>query len=337
MTEEPERSTHGSQPTRSGWGPLNLGSPSPGAIALALAAAVAGLVLLVGGCTSLDRTNGGEYAVVRNDGPLDDRAVRQVLPPGSSLTSTGLWSESHRYPATQRFYTITSNADGGDLPGADVETPTSDGVPVGIEGTLYFNLSGDESLLKEFDNRFGSRQFGGFYPYDGNEGFRAFLNAVVRPVIENNLRKQIASFECSELVSSCAYVQNRGRVNPRALEGNQNNQNLERIQQAINTGLVRDIRNTLGGDFLENLRFNLVRVRLPERVDQAVSEAQAAFAEVTKSQARVQSAEADAAANRQRQRGYEDCPACARIDTLKAIPPSVQTFAPGGDFAVTGR
>jgi hypothetical protein len=68
-----------------------------------------------------------------------------------------------------------------------------------------------------------------------------------------------------------------------------------------------------------------------------VAEAQAAFAEVTKSQARVASAEADASANRQRQRGYEGCPACAQIDTLKAIPGNVQTFAPGGDFAITGK
>jgi regulator of protease activity HflC (stomatin/prohibitin superfamily) len=305
MTQQQQRSTSGWQPRPPRRMPLNLESPSPGVIALALAAAVAGLILIVGGCGSLERTNGGEYAVVRNGGPLDDRAVRQVLMPGSSLTWTGLWSSSHKYPAQQRFYTITSNAAGGDLPGADVETPTSDGVQVGIEGTLYFNLKGDEALLKEFDNRFGTRQFGNFYPYEGNDGFRAFLNAVVRPVIENNLRKQIAAFECSELVSSCALVKNQGRASPRALEGNQNNENLERIQQAINTGLVRDVRSTLGGDFLENLRFNLVRVRLPARVDRAVGEAQAAFAEVTKSQARVASAKADAAANRQRQRGLE--------------------------------
>jgi hypothetical protein len=50
---------------------------------------------------------------------------------------------------------------------------------------------------------------------------------------------------------------------------------------------------------------------------------------------RVASAKADADANAQRQRGYQDCPACAQIDTLKAIPPNVTTFAPGSGFAVT--
>ena len=325
------------KPRRSGRGPLNLNARSPGLIVVAACAVVVALVLLVGGCASLERTNAGEYAVVRNGGPLDDRGVRQIIQPGSALTWTGLWSATHKYPAQQRFYTITSNAAGGDLPGANVETPTADGVQVGIEGTLYFNVKGNEDLLREFDNRFGTRRFGDLYPYDGDEGFQDFLNAVVRPVIDNNLRKQIASFGCSELVSSCALVQNQGRVDPDSLQGRQNNQNLERIQQAINAGLVRDIRNTLGGDFLENLRFNLVRVNLPERVDRAVAEAQAAFAEVTKSQARVASAEADASANRQRQRGYQGCPACAQIDTLKAIPGNVTTFAPGGDFAITGK
>lgn len=317
---------------------MNAGSVTPGRIALGVGAMLAGLVVLIGGCSSLERTNAGEYAVVRNGGPLDNRAVRQVIQPGSALTWTGLWSQTHKYPAQQRFYTITSNPGGGDLPGVSVvSTPTSDGVQVGIEGTLYFNLKGEEQLLREFDNRFGTRKFGDLYPYEGDEGFQDFLNAVVRPVIDNNLRKQIASFECADLVSSCALVQNQGQINADELRGSQNNQNLERIQGAINAGLVRDIRNTLGGDFLENLRFNLVRVQLPDRVDQAVAEAQAAFAEVTKSQARVKSAEADALANRQRQRGYQDCPACARIDSLKAIPPNVQTFAPGGEFGITNR
>jgi hypothetical protein len=35
--------------------------------------------------------------------------------------------------------------------------------------------------------------------------------------------------------------------------------------------------------------------------------------------------------------GTEQCPACAQIDTLKAIPPNVTTFAPGSGFAVTSK
>jgi hypothetical protein len=49
----------------------------------------------------------------------------------------------------------------------------------------------------------------------------------------------------------------------------------------------------------------------------------------------IASATAEATANSQRQKGDENCPACAQIDLLKAIPPSVTTFAPGAGFAVT--
>ncbi len=78
-----------------------------------------------------------------------------------------------------------------------------------------------------------------------------------------------------------------------------------------------------------------MRVTLPPQVQEAVNDAQAAFAAITKAQALVEQARAEAAANRQRQLGYRDCPACATIDQLKAIPPSVTTFAPGAGFAVT--
>jgi hypothetical protein len=65
------------------------------------------------------------------------------------------------------------------------------------------------------------------------------------------------------------------------------------------------------------------------------SRTQASFAQIIQAQAKIASATAEAAANSQRQKGYENCPACAQIDLLKAIPPSVTTFAPGTGFAVT--
>ena len=154
-------------------------------------------------------------------------------------------------------------------------------------------------------------------------------------MIDNDLREQINAFRCAELVSSCSLVQN-ARTNPVAPGGgHSNNGNIAKVQQAINQSLATDLRGTLGGDFFTSIRFNLVRITLPPKVQNAVDDAQAAFAQVTEAQARVESARADAEANRIRQRGYADCPACARIDELKAIPASVQTFAPGAGFAVT--
>jgi hypothetical protein len=300
------------------------------------------LIVVIGVLSSFDKTSGGEVAVVRNGGMFDNNRIRQVIDPASGLTYTGMWSHVHKYPAQQRFYTITANNPGGDRPGVDVvHTPTSDGVDVGIEGTLYFTLNLDHSALRVFDDKFGTRKFRGLdgtarYAWQGDDGWSGFLDQIVRPEIDNDLREQINSFRCSELVSSCVLVQNGGGQQKVDANGGQtNNGNIAKVQQAINSSLSTDLTQTLGGTFITGIRFNLVRITLPDKVQNAVNDAQAAFAQVTQAQAKVQQAKADALANRERERGYRDCPACAQIDTLKAIPPNVTTFAPGGNFAIT--
>src|SRR3954453_9465069 len=221
-----------------------------------------------------------------------------------------------------------------------VHTPTSDGVDVGIEGTLYFTLNVDHGVLRTFDDKYGTRKFRGLdgsarFAWEGDDGWSGFLDQGVRPVIDNDLREQINSFRCAELVSSCVLVQNGGSQQKVNANGQSNNGNIAKVQQAINSSLSADLTQTLGGDFITGIHFNLVRITLPDKVQNAVNDAQAAFAQVTQAQAKVQQAKADALANREREHGYRDCPACAQIDTLKAIPPNVTTFAPGGNFAIT--
>lgn len=310
---------------------------------IALAAILGGVIVLVGGCaafTGFTSPEAGQISVIRNGGPLDNREIRSIIQPGSGIQWIGMMSKPHPYPAQQRFYTITADGD-GDRKGADVvQTPTSDGVEVGLEGTIYFTLNQSSDALKRFDEKFGTRTFDSidgsrYYPWEGDEGWSAFLDKIVRPVIINDLRAGIAELRCAELVSSCALVQNSGQrqVDPDA--GEANNANIAKVQSAINRSLPINLREQLGGDFLTDIRFSLVRVTLPENVQEAVNSAQAAFAEVSEAQARVQSARADATANSQRQRGYQECPACAKIDQLKAIPPSLKTYAPGSGFSVT--
>ncbi|MFD0852929.1 SPFH domain-containing protein, partial [Actinomadura adrarensis] len=144
------------------------------------------LTALLGG---YERTGGGEIAVVRNGGFFDDNKIRQVIDPASGRTWTGLYSKIHRYPAQQRFYTITSEAKKAETSGVDVVTvPSADGVNMGIEGTLYFTLNQDHKVLREFDDKFGTRKFraaGGesLHAWEGEEGWLAFLDQIVRPVI----------------------------------------------------------------------------------------------------------------------------------------------------------
>jgi hypothetical protein len=233
------------------------GRKGPGAPVLVAGFAafvVIGLIVLIGILHGFSKTSGGEVAVVRNGGPLDNHRIRQTIQPASGLTWIGWWSSVHKYPAQQRFYTITAEAGRGERAGVDVvHTPTSDGVNVGLEGTLYFTLNTDPVTLRTFDDRFGTRKFRGLdgvvrAAYDGDDGWSGFLDQIVRPVIDNDLREQINSFRCSELVSSCSLVQNAGsRVPVRG--GQSNNGNIAKVQDAINSSLGEDLRRTLGADF----------------------------------------------------------------------------------------
>lgn len=301
------------------------------------------IIALVGFLSGFDKTLGGEVGVVRNGGWFDNNRIRQVIPSGSQLTWTGFWSTTHMYPAQQRFYTITSDARRGDRSGVDVvHTPSSDGVDMGIEGTIYFTLNLAPASLEAFDDKFGTRQFQGLdgtlrYAHDGDAGWNTFLDAIVRPVIDNDLRIQINNFRCAELVSSCALVQNtsgNAKPAPVVAGGQANNTNIAKVQEAVNTSLPNDLREMLGGDFFEGIRFNLARVTLPANVQDAVNKAQAAYAAVSEAQARVAQAAADAQANKKRQEGYNACPACAQIDIIKALPPGVTTYAPGAGTSV---
>jgi hypothetical protein len=306
------------------------------AIVVALALVVVGWPTLSALFGGFERTSGGEIAVVRNGGFFDNNRIRQVIDPGSGRVWIGLYSKAHMYPAQQRFYTITSDAEKGEESGVDVVTvPSADGVNMGIEGTLYFTLNLDHAVLKSFDDKYGTRKFRSvsgdtYYPWDGDPGWSAFLDQVVRPVIDNDLRSQINSFRCAELVSSCALVQNAsGPVRTANGVAQSNNGNIAKVQNAINTSLAADLESTLGGEFVTNIHFNLVRVTLPTRVQDAVDRAQAAFAQVSEAQAKVATAKAEALANKARQDGYNKCPTCARIEELKALPQGITVYAPG--------
>ncbi|MEU6714667.1 SPFH domain-containing protein [Nonomuraea sp. NPDC046802] len=303
-------------------------------IALAVIAALIAVPLLIGGIGGLRSTSGGEAAVVRDGGLFDDNKVRQVIDPGSGLTWTGMWSSVHLYPAQQRFYTITADAKRATTLGVDVVTvPSSDGVSLGIEGTLYFQLNTDHETLKTFDDKYGTRTYRAqddraLYAWDGDDGWSAFFGQAVRPVIDNALRGQIGAMRCAELVPSCSLLKDTD------LKAIDSNASIIKVQNAVNASLARDLPTTLGGPFLTGLRFTLARVALPQEVQQAVNDSLAAAAAVSEAQAKVEQAEAEADANRARQDGYDKCPACAEIDKLKSLPQGITVYAPGNPQAV---
>lgn len=297
----------------------------------AVPAAILALLVVIGTLSAWDSTNAGEVAVVRNGGAFANSNIRLIIDPASSLKWTGIWSTTHKYPAQQRFYTISADPSRGDRPGVDVvSVPSSDGIQLGIEGTLYFQLNLDHSVLMQFDDKFGTRTFTDvdgktYHAYDGDAGWSAFLDQVFRPVIDNDLRQTVGNYRCADLVSSCALVQN-GATLPAA---GGNSSNITAVQNAINTSLATDLQTQLGGDFFTNLHFNIAKVTLPANVQTAVNNAQAAYAAVSEAQAQVQQAKAQADANAVRQQGYSLCPTCAQIDELKSLPAGITVFAPG--------
>lgn len=283
---------------------------------------------------SFDSTDAGHVKVVRNGAPWGDKKIKMVIQPGSGARYVGIYTTVHEYPATQSSYTITDDPKEGDQPGVDViSVPSQDGVQMGLQGTLYFTLNTDPNTIKEFDNKFGTRPFS--YnsetgnAYDGTKGFGIFMNAIVRPVINNAVREAIATKKCAELLASCALVQNSGQVNLAAVPNG--NVNINDVQKGIDDALQTDINATLGGNYFKDIKFTLNKVDVPTNVQDAINQAQTAFANVSKSQAAIAAAEADAKANKTRQEGYNACPTCAQIDELRALPPGVTVFAPGAN------
>jgi hypothetical protein len=314
---------------------------SRGEYGVAITVCVVLVVGLIAGAVALfagyGRTDGGHIAVVRNGGPLDNTKIRQIVPAGSGRVRIGWQSTMHDYPTSQRFYTITGDGS-GDRSGVDVvQVPTADGIEVGIEGTAYFTINtgidNDYAVLRDFDNKFGTRQFKcadghSKAVYAGDAGFSCFLDQIIRPIINNELRIAVGNIRCADLVSSCSLVQNSGAKLDTTKIG-VGNLNLAKIEQDISTGLDQDLHTTLGGEYLTGVKFNLAKVDLDKKVQDSISEAQSTFAAVSSAQAKVLAAKQEALANENKQRGYNACPACQQIDILKALPQGITVFAPG--------
>ena len=309
-------------------------------LVLVLAVVVPGVAFMAG----FTKADGGHVIVVRNGGPFDDNSIRQVIQPNSSITPTGLFSSDHPYPSTQRNFKVSAaeNADSNEV----INVPTKDGVLVGVEGTFYFDVNyTDEDVMRAFDDRFGTRAYpvpGGVsrHAWEGDAGWSAFLEFTLGNLVQNVLRQEIGNVECADLVASCSLAANpsarapAATVDPNAPSGNQT---INQVQQAVNDAFTADVDEVLGMPILINPRFVLSRVELPDNVQEAINQAQAAFAGVTESQAALQRAQIDAETNAARQNGYNACPTCAEMDIIQSLPDGLTTYAPGSGFSVTGR
>ena len=290
--------------------------------------AVVGLALVfaVSGAR-VARQDVGYVGVVRNGGPFDVRTVRQVLLPGQGLTWIGFFSNSpHQYPAAtvNRTYTVTSDPKRGNRPGVDVvKVPTKDGVQVGVEATVFMRFVGESNLdvLRAFETSYGSRRFptpngGELYPWEGDEGFYAWLDTFFRPVLDYNLRREMGALPCAEVVSSCALVSRgataSGKQPPPA--------NAQLISRRISQALERDFARTIGRPYLRDFRMRIAKVTLPKGVQSAIDNAQAQFAAVNGARAELKQAQFRAERNRLLGQEFNRSPGLVAIETMRAIP-----------------
>jgi hypothetical protein len=268
----------------------------------------------------------GTVGVVRNGGPFDNRAIREVLMPGQKLSWIGWYSQGpHSYPASNvtRIYEFGgggSSEDGAAAASSGPSMPTRDGVQMQLEGSVYLRFIGEKDIneLAAFDMGPGTRKFGpqSLYPWQGEEGFSATVAALLGPVLASDLRLQVGQFQCAQLVASCAIV----REVVTEPVSRKINSSIALIEERINNSLEGDLKKTLGHLYFWDIRFRLTKVTLPKNVQDAVDAVQAQYAEVNSARAQVLQAKFQNQRNKLLAETYDRSPSVATIEALKAAP-----------------
>lgn len=325
------------------------------------------LTLFIGSCQSYNKAGAGEVNVIRNGGPWSSKDIREVRAPETGPAIPGLASEVRSYIAGSvgRFYKVSSDPSLGDDSGADfIQVPTKDGVNVKVDANIQFNTAftneenevtpcdcpndkGEEKfdlLIERFDTVFGNRKFssksgGSHHVYDGNSGWNAFLDSLFRPVVENSFREQIGSVNCADLVSSCALVQSSRQVEQVAvadqggdaakLTPKNNKEAFEQIAEHLTTQLEKGSEEALGDDYLTNFHVEVTRVTLPNKVQDAINEAQASFANIATAKAQKIQADYQAEANERLASAYKGNSQLAFIKAVESLKNSSATIILG--------
>jgi regulator of protease activity HflC (stomatin/prohibitin superfamily) len=321
-----------------------------GVAGVAAAGATVLVIVAISVLASFKAVAPSDVCVVQEGGPLDGRGIAEVRQPSGGVKFIGLFNSQHCFPATQRNYVISPDRAHREQ-GVTLdffETPTSDAVQVRIEGQALFRFNTEPETVKSFYTKYGVRTFDGAHPYDGRDGWARFLAVQFRPVLDNALREAIGRYRCVQLNNTCAYVQDSANAATGKVDVTRDNsQNLSKVQDEIGSTLEADLASTLGGTYFQDVQFRLVQVRFDERVQQSITSATAARADVAtkrlQAQQRVETAigerraaEQKARAIRSTRRAYRENPSQARIDAIRALPEGLQAL--GGNLSsIVGR
>lgn len=147
-----------------------------------------GFVLMSAGC-SYANTGPDEYACAYGGGPFEAQTRKGEYAPGSGRDFVGVADSVITLPANVRNYIVDKDPGTGDVPNVDfIEAPSGDGVELQYEVNVRFRINTDLGckLWEEHGKRFD---------IDTDEGWSEFLEANLRPILENKMKEQSQSYD----------------------------------------------------------------------------------------------------------------------------------------------
>lgn len=279
----------------------------------------------------------GHVAVVKEGGPFDGRGVKEVRQPGSKSKPIGAFNKQYNFPVTQRDLTDEAG---------QIIVPTADGVNVIVDGQALFQFKTDPALVTKFYKEFAVRKWDG-EQIDSDQGWINFLKIRLVPILFQSIRQTIGTKDCTSLNNTCIYVLNADQVIGDAQKAQEQakqaktEQNLADAEQKITTAFQQNLKDGLGDDYFEGVRFQNLRVRFLPGTQQKIDDAQNKRAEVAtarleaqrvtaeargRADSAVEAAKGDRLAKEQQAAGvralasaYKTNPQQAKIDQTKAF------------------
>lgn len=270
-------------------------------------------------CLSISSgTKQNQVGVIVSGGPLDQKRPIGFIDPGKRYRVVGIFNKTHRYPANQVNRWVSFNS-----ANTDDTHPyyinTKDGFRVGLKGRIYFRFIGQKNkkLTERFDQEYGARKFDGKNPYDGDEGFAHFLDAMVIPVVQNSLRQEINKVNCAELDRSCALIAEQVDVS---------STQISEIEQRLNDQLSSEIKSRLGAEYLVDFRVNIIEIELSSDVQSQVNRVSIARSRIKQKRLDVEAAKQDALAIKIRGRALASSPQLVCVEAAKELKDAGSNF-----------
>ncbi|HRF28661.1 MAG TPA: SPFH domain-containing protein [Candidatus Saccharibacteria bacterium] len=226
-------------------------------------AAVAGLAVLLSGCSSYETES--DQVAVAVDGNALTPANRTIL--GCYGESEGGWDgpgDSHYYyPAGQRTYKFAgadedeAKALGADGPAIKV---VKDNITLMLSGTVTFSLNTDCDVLKKFHQQIGVKKWGekkkAAWISDGGDESYYGWDAMLDVYIEQPLQRAATDALLAEQKTYLDLYNGSGRAE---------------FEQAIQADLPGSVESLAGGNYFVNFKVQIQKPSIPTGVAEALT------------------------------------------------------------------